>query len=234
MIAAMEPRIAIPVLSQDPERDFANYFAALRYSGAEPVAVVRKYDIEDLDGLLLHGGGDIDPGCYGQARLAECGEPDRALDELQFKVLDAFVRARKPVLGVCRGHQLVNVHFRGTLFQHLGTAGDHTKRDGADNVHTTSVSPDSRLFPIYGANPTVNSAHHQGVDQPGAGLQAVQWAADGVVEALEHESLPILCDQWHAESMRGGAWREGLANGDKLFEAFVNRCRRTAGFQGNS
>ena len=221
----MGPRIAIPVLSRDPERDFANYFAALRHSGAEPVAVGRDFDIDDLDGLLLPGGGDIDPCYYGQARLTECGEPDRDLDALQFAVLDAFVRARKPVLGVCRGHQLVNVHFRGTLFQHLDTAGDHTRRDGADNVHATRVEPDSRLFRVYGAEPTVNSSHHQGVDRPGDGLRVVQRAADGVVEALEHESLPILCVQWHPERMRGGFWREGLADGDKLFEAFVNRCR---------
>ena len=221
----MGPRIAIPVLSRDPERDFANYFAALRHSGAEPVAVGKDFDIDDLDGLLLPGGGDIDPGYYGQERLPECGEPDRDIDALQFAVLDVFVRARKPVLGVCRGHQLVNVHFRGTLFQHLDTAGDHTRRDGADNVHATRVSPDSRLFPIYGPNPTVNSAHHQGVDRLGEGLRAVQWAADGVVEALEHESLSILCVQWHPERMRDGFWREGLADGDALFEAFVNRCR---------
>ena len=223
MSAAMGPRIAIPVLSGDPERDFANYFAALRHSGAEPVAVGEELDIDAFDGLLLPGGGDVHPRHYGQANV-HCGNIDEALDELQFKVLDAFVRARKPVLGVCRGHQLVNVYFRGTLFQHLDAAGEHTKRDGADNVHATRVEPDSRLFPIYGINPTVNSAHHQGVDRPGDGLRVVQRAADGVVEALEHGSLPILCVQWHPERMRDKFWREGLADGDRIFEDFVNRC----------
>jgi len=203
-----------------------NYLLALRENGAVPVAVDGEIDPGEYDGLLLPGGGDIDPGRYGQERLPACGEPDPALDERQLRALEAFAAAGKPVLGICRGLQLVNVGFGGTLLQHLPRAADHMKRNGADNAHGTVADAGGWIFGLYGGNPVVNSAHHQGVDRLGEGLRAAQWAPDGVVEALEHERLPIFAVQWHPERMRGRLRREGLADGDGVFLDFVKRCGR--------
>ena len=128
-------RIALPV---PDDRDYRNYFVALSALGAAGVAVGGDADPAGFDGMLLPGGGDIDPARYGQENTASVGIKP-ALDQMQFGALDAFVKAEKPVLGICRGHQLVNVYFRGTLFQHLDAAGDHTRRDGADNAHAPRV-----------------------------------------------------------------------------------------------
>ena len=221
----MRPRIAVAVLSGDPEAEFANYFAALRENEATPAAVGVEFDVDDFDGLLLPGGGDIAPECYGQEWTPACGEPNEVLDEAQLRAMSAFTGAGKPVLGICRGLQLVNVFFKGTLFQNLETAADHRKVDGADNAHATRVEPGSWLFGIYDdGHPTVNSAHHQGVDRLGEGLRVVQRSADGVVEAVEHERLPVFAVQWHPERMRGRFAREGLADGNEVFKDFIGRC----------
>ena len=139
-------------------------------------------------------------------------EPER--DAAEFLLLERFTAAGKPVLGICRGLQTINVFFGGTLAQNVP---GHEAVDGGDKLHPVRMAPSS-LSRICGEEAVVNSAHHQAADRLGQGLAAVQWAADGVVEALEHETLPVWGVQWHPERLPGELGR-------RLFAAFLERCR---------
>lgn len=215
------PRIALPV--PDLAR-YANYADILSALGALPVAVGADVDAGAYDGLLLPGGGDIEPGRYGQADAA-CQYVDAALDAMQLAALDAFVKAEKPVLGICRGHQLVNVYFGGTLIQHLPQAAAHSRCGGSeDKVHDTAATPGSALHRLYGGAFRVNSSHHQGVDRLGTGLTVTQRSADGVVEGMAHARLPILCVQWHPERMCLAHARSDTVDGGAVVGYFLKRC----------
>lgn len=149
------------------------------------------------DALLLPGGGDLEPWRYGQENTASRSlEPER--DRAELALLEDFTAAGKPVLGVCRGLQTVNVFFGGTLAQDIP---GHGALEGRDRLHAVRTAP-SALLPFLGEKALVNSAHHQAADRLGSGLRAVQWAADGVVEALCHRRLPVWAVQWHPERLR--------------------------------
>jgi gamma-glutamyl-gamma-aminobutyrate hydrolase PuuD len=170
-----------------------------------------------LDALVLTGGGDIDPACYGAARHPRTRgvNPDR--DRAELDLLAAALTAGLPVLGICRGLQLLNVARGGTLHQHLGdlAAGEepagaaedagHTPPPGTFGSHPVRIAAGSRLAAILGADRSVDvpTAHHQGIDRLGAGLTATAWAADGIVEAVELEGGDhpfVLAVQWHPEA----------------------------------
>lgn len=216
-------RIALPV--PDLTR-YANYADVLSALGALPVGVGADVDAAGFDGLLLPGGGDIAPSRYGQAD-AGCVYVDPALDDMQFAALNAFVKAGKPVLGICRGHQLINVYFGGTLIQHLAQAAAHSRGGGSeDKVHATTAAPGSALYNLYGAAFPVNSSHHQGVDRLGEGLAVTQRSDDGVIEGMAHEHLPILCVQWHPERMCLAHARTDTVEGSAVVGYFLERCAR--------
>ena len=163
------------------------------------------------DALLLPGGGDLEPWRYGQENRASRGlEPER--DYAELALLEDFTAAGKPVLGICRGLQTINVFFGGTLLQDIP---GHTAQGDADRLHDvrTAASP---LRSLCGEEALVNSAHHQAADRLGSGLRAVQWTADGVVEALCHRRLPVWAVQWHPERL------EASPAGKKLLAAFLN------------
>lgn len=221
------PVIAIPV---PPGTRYLNYFNAVNALGGEGVAIGADADAAAFDGLLLPGGVDVDPSRYHQQNTA-CYEVDAALDALQFAALDAFVRAAKPVLGLCRGHQLVNVYFGGTLIQHLPQSPRHKWDEvtDADRAHGTDAMPGCWLAQLYGTSFPVNSAHHQGVDRVGKGLIVDQYARDGVVEGMHHGSLPIYCVQWHPERMCLEHARPDTVDGSILIRRFIELCLKTEG-----
>lgn len=204
------------------EKNVPNYAAALEAVGLEPVVTLAPAEAASCAGLLLPGGGDIDPARFGQAN-AGSRDIDPYLDRVQLEALDAFVRAGRPVLGICRGHQVVNVGLGGDLVQDLLTAEDHMAHDHVDSVHPAENRPGSVLYELYGARMTVNSSHHQGLGALGAGLRAVSFAPDGTVEAAEHESLPILSVQFHPERMAFAYARPDTADGRPIFEWFKNK-----------
>ena len=216
-------RLAIPILSED---QYPNYFAALAALGAEGVKTGGRDDPALFDGLLLPGGGDIDPGRYGQENTASV-HIDHALDELQFSSLERFLSAGKPVFGICRGHQLLNVYFGGTLHQHLQTSKTHDWQEGQarDKTHETRAEKGSWIEAIYGPAFSVNSAHHQGVMTLGRGLTADQYALDGVIEAMHHQALPVYSVQWHPERMCFAHRREDTVDGSAILRWFLERCR---------
>lgn len=200
-----------------------NYVAALTAAGAECVIRAAIEESCDCDGLLLPGGGDSDPKLYGQENLA-CREIDLDRDEKELALVKRFCVAGKPILGICRGHQLLNIAFGGDLIQDMETAALHTQCNGAYRHHETTIAADSMLHTLYGGEMIANSAHHQAVGKLGEGLRAVQWTEDGAIEALEHRELPIFGVQWHPERQTGAWRRENMADGAALFSWFTALC----------
>lgn len=148
------------------------------------------------------------------------GDWSRSRDAAELDLLEHFTAEGKPVLGICRGLQTINVFFGGTLVQDLPGHNALTR----DRLHAvdTAVGTFGRL---WGERTIVNSAHHQAVDRLGTGLQSVQWAPDGTVEALLHSKLPVWAVQWHPERLTGPMAIQGAADGGRLLEAFLGLCR---------
>lgn len=219
-----QKRIAIPVLGMSVD----NYINALNGIGVCPVVIHEPCDAADFDGLLIPGGGDIHPKYYGEEILPECGPIEEDLDKMQFSVLDAFVSARKPIFGICRGHQLLNVYFGGSLYQHIDNASLHardaeflyTPGNTYDKVHGSVPKAGSIIEKLYGSIPVVNSSHHQAVKVLAKDFRVIQTSPDGIVEGMEHTSLPILSVQWHPERMSFDLRREDTVDGRKILEAF--------------
>ena len=238
-------RIALPEIDQDVR----NYTRAVNAAGMEPVVIsvethqihsgyqqeyldYDQFNVDAYDGLLLPGGGDVDPHCYGREDEGKCMMIMRALDELQLAMLDDFVRSGKPVLGICRGHQLINVYFGGTLIQHLPDSFRHFRKIGAaqDKRHYCTARPGSWLADLYGETFPHNSAHHQAVDILGKGLVADSWCPeDGCIESMHHESLPIYSVQWHPERMSLALERSDMVNGLPVLRFFSSLCAQKAG-----
>lgn len=199
-----------------------NYTAALEAVGVEPFVTLSPAEASTCAGLLLPGGGDVDPARFGQPDRGS-RDIDLSLDEAQLTALDLFVKAGKPILGICRGHQVLNIYFGGDLVQDLPTALTHMATEQDDRLHPVTLAPGSLLCRLYGDTAPVNSAHHQGLDRIGAGLRATAWAPDGVIEAIEHETLPILGVQFHPERMAFAHTRPDTADGAAIFEWFASQ-----------
>ena len=203
-----------------------NYAEAVTAFGGIPYNFYRpEADADRYDALILSGGADVDPFFYGQENTA-CFGIDKARDEAEFKLIEAFRKAGKPILGICRGPQVLNVYFGGTLTQHLPTAERHQWTKTGDNVHETDAEPGSFLASLYGTHFAVNSAHHQGVDRIAEDLRAVQTAPDGTIEACVHKDEPIWSVQWHPERMCLGRARTDTVDGGKVFEWFVGETKK--------
>lgn len=167
-----------------------------------------------MDLLLLPGGGDISPDLL---HIENQGSRniDRKLDRTQFAYFNYFFSEKKPILGICKGMQLINAGLGGTLIQDMDETGTKTHAciEGRDNQHNCIYTPLEELddFPtlsllkqLYAPDILpfrINSAHHQCVDKPGAGLIAFSHAEDGTIEAFIHRSLPIIGLQWHPERL---------------------------------
>lgn len=214
------PRIVLPVF--EPAE---NYLNTLRELGAAPETVTAVPSPEEYDGLLLPGGEDVDPSLYGAENRGSVGISP-ALDALQTASLEAFVRAGKPVFGICRGEQLINVFFGGTLVQDLPEKARHAHGEGEpDRVHALRAEEGSFLHGLYGAAFQVNSSHHQAVERLGKGLRAVAFCGeDGVVEAVAHETLPVLAVQFHPERMRPPFADPRVVSGDPVLRLFLSLC----------
>ncbi len=166
-----------------------------------------------LDGLVLSGGGDIDPGRYAVARTAACGVSSAERDDAELALFAAAAARGLPVLGICRGMQLINVASGGTLHQHLPAVvghDGHSPTPGSFGAHEVRVAPGTRLAALLGRTDladhlpvVVPTHHHQGIDVLGRGLVATAWAADGIIEAVEAEQSGrgfLVAVQWHPEA----------------------------------
>lgn len=197
-----------------------NYIDALKENDIEVIATLDVDEAIKCDGLLLPGGGDIDPVYYGE-EMNGSDEPDRELDKAQRDILDAFVKAKKPILGICRGMQLINIYFGGSLHQDLVTRDIHTRKNDNDSIHSVKSVEEGNLFEkFYGKTFNINSAHHQGTKKLGKGLKEVLRSEDGVCEAVIHEELPIIATQFHPERMSYKQRRDDTVVGEEIFKYF--------------
>ncbi len=202
--------------------NLANYVNSLEGVGAVTVSDYPIAFSEEYDGLLLTGGADVHPRFYNEEVDGSVGM-DTERDETEMALIKAFLDAGKPVMGICRGHQLINVYFGGSLHQHIAEADLHR---GGGKVHFVDAAPDSAVGSLYGTRFCVNSTHHQAVKRLGDGLRATAVWEDKYVEATEHKSLPVLTMQWHPECMCFERKREDTVDGAAVFGYFVELCRK--------
>lgn len=198
--------------------DASYYIKACLLSGIQPVLSDQIEDEQHFDGLLLPGGGDIAPIFYHRKNR---GSQNIHITEdiIQLLLFHRFFEQGKPILGICKGMQLINVALGGTLIQDLPTKRLHAY-DNGDHYHNTKALSGSLLHTLYGNNCITNSAHHQAINKPASQLSVTQYALDGTIEAIEHLTHPVIGVQWHPERMLSKEQPYGYADGLTLFHHF--------------
>lgn len=182
------------------KKDTFRYEKYLSSIPAHTITTLSIGDITACHGVVLPGGGDITPAFFGEHNKGS-QNIDTELDIIQLQAADYCIRNVIPLLGICKGMQVINVAFGGTIIQDLPTADRH-KYVERDQYHLTDIAADSFLAKLYGTKMTVNSAHHQGVGKLGKQLHPIQWCPeDQCIEALVHEKLPVIGLQWHPERL---------------------------------
>jgi putative glutamine amidotransferase len=210
---------------------FQRYAEALKLAAAKLEEEIEIIDlnahpekIEEIDGILYTGGADIAPERYGKAEERdECEDIEESRDQSEFELFRRAEARALPQLGICRGAQLLNVVYGGTLITDIEHAGgaQHKKIEGQDRRHSVKLDPGTLLRKIVRLGEgEINSAHHQAIDRLGAGLIATAYAEDGTIEAIERAEMKggpfLLAVQWHPERMN---FDEPFAH--PIFETFV-------------
>jgi putative glutamine amidotransferase len=202
-----------------------------RHGAVDEADIALTDYVNALDGLILQGGADIDPIAYGEPPHALLQATDPVRDRFELALLRAFAQAGKPVFGICRGMQLINVAFGGSLHQDLvaggATSAAHVSGHYDEHSHALTMTPGGWLAGLYpGPGPhQVNSIHHQGVNRLGDGLCVEAWSDDGVPECLRHTGPGfVLGVQWHPE-FHDHRFPQ-LMPGAPLLAAFLDAARR--------
>jgi putative glutamine amidotransferase len=213
----MTPLVGVVGQTHPTEPDRATvhryYLDAIWLAGGQPAIFTTPppaaYDrtleaLDRCDALLLTGGGDVDPRCYGEDPRVELKDPDPPRDAFEPLVVRHWIDTGKPVLGVCRGLQVLAVTLGGRLYQDLVDAGFSTHwhyDEMFQAVHDVKATPGSLADLALNGRTRVNSIHHQGVADPGPELIATAWAPDGLIEAVELPGRPVLGVQWHPDRL---------------------------------
>jgi putative glutamine amidotransferase len=196
-----------------------SYVSAVEHAGGRPLIIPPSEDgleetLDALHGLILSGGGDLDPGLYGAAAHPETDTPSPGRDRAELRMLQSALQRDMPVLAVCRGSQLLNVARGGDLVQHLPDQLGHERHKhepGTFSDHDVRLDPASRVGTLLGEHAPVKSHHHQGYGKLGEGLREAGWADDGTVEALEDASKRFAIGVlWHPEEGEDYALFRGL------------------------
>ena len=192
-------------------------------------------EIDKCDGIILTGGGDINPTLYNRPDYLKYIDPNEVNDNrdaFEWKIMAHIDEKQKPLLGICRGLQVANVYFGGVLVPDIPSFGkfNHSKFKGEiDREHAVNIDPNSLLHQITIEDKgRINSAHHQSVDLPGVGLVANALSPDGIIEGLEwqeNEGKPyMMLVQWHPERMSN----QEIGFGNKIKQSFINAVRERA------
>ena len=228
---------SITVGGAPPERAYVNstYLNAIQQAGGVPVLLPPQLSgaslsrlLRGLDGLVLTGGGDVDPALFGEAPHSKVYDVAPSRDTVEVTSVRVALDRRLPILAICRGAQVLNVALGGSLYQDVGsdpgTSLRHSQEEPRDQPsHKVAVEPGSRLAETLGADEIeVNSMHHQAVKRLGAGQRPVAWAPDQLVEGLEltDPSRFVLGVQWHPEELVGQS-----EPARRLFAALVSHAR---------
>ena len=202
------------------------YITALELAGLVPIVIpplsspaAARSIMAAADGLVLTGGEDVDPALYGQQRHERLGPVNSLRDQTEIALVLAAREARKPVLAICRGPQLLNVALGGTLIQDIQSCVPGALLHDSDareaRSHEVVIEADSRIAAaVGGTRISVNSLHHQSVLEPAPGLRVTARAPDGIIEGLESESDDwwAMAVQWHPEEMNDSTepWDRGI------------------------
>lgn len=192
-----------------------DYVSAVLHAGAAPIILPYTDNekalceaLDAADAVIVTGGCDVDPATYGEEKLACCGSISPLRDRIDSIIIRHALKKRMPILGICRGMQIINVYLGGTLYQDIAEQfGDTLKHPCYDiprePAHDMKIVPNTLLRGVLNTDEaTVNSRHHQAVKTLGNGLHATAYAPDGLIEAMEFdEPYPMLCVQWHPESL---------------------------------
>jgi putative glutamine amidotransferase len=241
-----KPRVGIPWRTREEElrgnvEKLNYYFAAVRRAGGEPHSVSLgltpaelQKQVAELDAFVLPGSpADVDPARYGEPRQEKTKTLDPDRDRTDTALLDHALATHKPVLAICYGCQILNVHQGGTLVQDIasekpGTVA-HGKTDLAAHVskgdleHEATLAPGSHLQKLAGGTDvTINSSHHQSIARPGDKLRVTAHGSDGIIEGVELQSPEdwVVGVQWHPERMPEDAFAQ------RLFADFVGAARK--------
>jgi putative glutamine amidotransferase len=222
------------IIGITPCRLLPDYVESIRRAGGEPCVLQLNAppSVKDLDGVLLTGGGDIDPSIYKEARHSKTNDPDATRDSFELELAKLAIHENLPIFGVCRGLQVLNVAAGGTLIQDIPSEVSHPLGHQIDAplyaiAHEVWITPGSTLANMMneelegGEVLQVNSRHHQSIKQVAAGFDVSATAPDGVIEAIERPASHFcVAVQWHPENF----WRTGEFRA--LFEEFVKACER--------
>ena len=219
------------VMESDPRRWFNElnnaYTDALCRAGAVPLLTCERCAEEMAqlcDGLLLSGGADLDPALYGEEILNETVKIKAERDAFELALFRAFYALGKPIFGICRGCQIINVALGGTLYQDLVEQMGLVHFD-PELRHEVQTEKDSLLYALLGEKFFANSTHHQSVKTVAPELHVTAYSQEGIVEAFEHESLPIFATQFHPERLTGELWDERTPDFAPLFDYFIGLCK---------
>lgn len=213
------------------------YFDAIRHAGGIPMLLPLEAETNDLkqlaetlDGFLFTGGPDVHPSLFGEETHEKCGNVSPERDKMELALLPLILKQKKPVLGICRGIQLLNIGLGGTIYQDISSQTSRSFPIAHQQPfyytspsHSVIITPDTRLHTICQSNVIqVNSSHHQSVRSLADGLIVTAKSPDGIIEALECPDYPFfIAVQWHPEYL----WRQDAAAA-RLFEAFIHACRQ--------
>lgn len=208
--AALYPANAKPLERHFVDAYFTGYANAVKHQAGLPIHLMRVDDaqalVSVLDGLILGGGLDVDPDLSGAGASPASTGSDREADRFEMDLALAAIGSGIPVLGICRGLEVLNVALGGTLVADVDNRSiDHNDRsvDPSTLVHGVDVAEDSKLASVYGSQVRVNSFHHQAIDRVGDGLRVVGRAEDGTPEAIELDTGGAIGVQWHPEMHAG-------------------------------
>ncbi|MDO5378885.1 MAG: gamma-glutamyl-gamma-aminobutyrate hydrolase family protein [Clostridia bacterium] len=213
-----------------------NYMQSVLRAGGLPMLLPQVADketaqalLDNLDGLLLAGGGDVEPARYGESAIPACGEPDAQRDDFELTIIPLALERHMPIFGICRGIQVLCVAMGGTLYQDIQTqcGVERAKHEQPAPynapVHTVYFEPDGFFSGVIGAKSMpANSMHHQSIKDPGAQLVVEGRTQDGIIEAVRGaQSDDVFAVQFHPEYLS-----EESAYAAKLFECLVSKARR--------
>jgi Predicted glutamine amidotransferases len=207
------------------EEKYQNYLNIISHCGGEYVFSTNINLSENCDGLLLLGGGDVQAHLYEQESIS-CFQIDPLRDSDEIALIHKFEKSRRPILGICRGTQIINVAFGGTLIQDISSADRHVHiPETGDQVHSVTAEEFSFLYEIYGKSFSVNSAHHQAVDKVANDFLITTISNDNIIESIENQEKKVYGVQFHPERMSLNHRRKDTIDGRYIFDFFLKSCK---------